>query len=62
MYRLVEKTINQISLKTAVEEDKISEKNNILYKPVHLSIEIKASANIDDVMKMVDEKFKKIIL
>ncbi|MCD6174056.1 MAG: response regulator [Sulfurimonas sp.] len=62
VHRLIEKIINRISLKTAVEENKISEKSNILYKPVHLSIEVKAGANIDDVIKMVDEKFKQIIL
>ena len=57
MHGLVERVVNQISLITTVEEDTKLDKPNILYKPVHLYIEVKGGKKIDDVMKNVDRNF-----
>ncbi|ADN09113.1 response regulator [Sulfurimonas autotrophica] len=62
MHGLVEKVVNKISLISVAKEDVKSDKINILYKPAHLSIEVKGGENIDDVMKKVNESFEKILL
>ena len=61
MQGVVEGIVNKISLITAVEEDSVSEKANILYKPVYMSIEIQPGANIDNVIKSIDENFENIL-
>ena len=62
MRGIVERLINQISLITAIEEDAKTDKTNLLYKPAHLSIQVKSGANIDDVMKKVDESLDIVFL
>ena len=62
MKGLVEKIVNRISLITAIKEEHVNDKTNILYKPAHLSIEIQPNEIIDNVIKRVDENFEKILL
>ncbi|MEA2100472.1 MAG: response regulator [Campylobacterota bacterium] len=61
---LVNKIINKISLLTAIENKKNHklEKTNIFYKPIHLSIKIDENKIIDDILKIIDEKFQEILL
>lgn len=62
MHGLVKRMVNEIALMTAVKENGMLAKSNILYKPMHLSIEVQLDQNIDDVIKRVDKNFEEMLL
>lgn len=59
---VVKTIVNKISLIAAVKEDGIFEKTNILYKPIHVPIEVQPYEKIDDVLKKIEKSFEEILL